>query len=263
MVRGLSFIGFILIILFTLFVKGYAQDDVLRSYMFKGQDYLDKDQYLQAVEEFEKVLKINPDYPDVNKSLCYAYDGLTYIEKDSFYLRIYLNKAIYHCDKAITIKPDSYTFETMAGLCCVLGEHKKSIEYYEKAAEINSESEDKARDYNGIAKGYYFLGEYQKSIQYHNKTIELNPNDSKGYFGVGTCYLSLKQYGQAIGYLEKAIRLNPDYSRAYSAIGDVYYSLGRYKEAKENLLKAKELFQKEGNQDFVRKMEEYLNKLPK
>ncbi len=66
---------------------------------------------------------------------------------------------------------------------------------------------------------------------------------------------------EAILYLQKAIQIDHNYADAYFLLGNTYSLLNKYKEAKGNLEKAKELFEKQGNQERVKATEEALSRL--
>lgn len=67
---------------------------------------------------------------------------------------------------------------------------------------------------------------------------------------------------KAIENYKKSIQIDPSYADGYYGLGIVYISLGQKQKAKENLQKAKSIFQEQGDEASARMVEQYLNQLP-
>ena len=52
-------------------------------------------------------------------------------------------------------------------------------------------------------------GDHKKAIEYYEKALSISPNDSDIYQNMGYAYLRMKDYENSIKYLKKAIELNP------------------------------------------------------
>ncbi len=118
------------------------------------------------------------------------------------------------------------------------GNKETSIEYYNKAIELNPEH---AYAYNNRGNAYRNLKEYEKAIRDYDKAIELNPEDAMAYNNRGVAYGNLKDYEQAISDYDKAIELNPEHATAYNNRGLAYGNLKDYEQAISDYNKAIEL----------------------
>lgn len=134
----------------------------------------------------------------------------------------------------------------------------KAIEFYEKTLALDSS--------NKIALGnigacYNYAGRFEDSIKLGIKAIEIYPDDEKIYFNLGAANAALQRNSEAIGYLNRAIVLKKDFAEAYSNLGVLYYNMNNKELARQNFLKAKEIFNKEGRTELIENIDDYLNKL--
>jgi tetratricopeptide (TPR) repeat protein len=88
---------------------------------------------------------------------------------------------------------------------------------------------------------FYADGKYESAIERYNKAIELNPNSEVAYTNKGSALRMLGRYPEAIAALEKAVALNPQYVLAYNERGAVYSDEEKYDQAIANYDKAIEL----------------------
>ncbi|MDD4182544.1 MAG: tetratricopeptide repeat protein [Candidatus Omnitrophica bacterium] len=181
----------------------------------KGIDYFKEKKYDEAIVEFEKALKIDPNLAEGYYGLGYAY--------------------------------------------CYKNQCEAAIPYFQKAIEL---SPNYADAYNAMGYAYSILGKYDDSINYYLKTLKIKEDNLEALNGLGYSYASTGKYENAISYFKKAIKINPEYAPAYSGLGILYYSLAQFLDSKENFLKARELFKKNNDEQGVKAVEEYLNKLP-
>jgi len=73
-----------------------------------------------------------------------------------------------------------------------------------------------------------------------------------------TLGLTLEEYDKAIINFQKAIDIDRENVEAYDYLGTVYYLLKQKQLARENLLKAKKLYEKQGNQHKIQEIENIL-----
>ena len=94
-------------------------------------------------------------------------------------------------------------------------------------------------------------------INAKEKAVEINPVYADAYGNLGGAWAQLGDYEKAKGYLQQAIEINKDFADAYHNLGSVYYKLGEAGLAKDSFLKAKEIYQRQGNHEGVRIIESY------
>lgn len=167
-------------------------------------------------------------------------------------------QAIAEFKKAIKIRPDFYQAYHNLGLAYAsLNQYQEAKNSFEKTIQINPDS---AETYKSLGKVCIALQKYEDGLSYYTKYIKLNPNDDQVYFDIGMIYNAQGNTEQMIHYFEEAVRVNPNFAEAYSGLGGTYLHLKQYNKARENLQKAKDLFEKQGNYEAALEVEESLNK---
>lgn len=143
-----------------------------------------------------------------------------------------------------------------------LGEHRKALEYLEKALPIAQELRDRgeeARAYAGFGIANYSLGGYRKAIEYGEKALQIaqelgdREKEASVYGNLGLAYDSLGEYRKAIEHHEKALQIVQELGdrekegRVYGDLGNEYGSLGKRRKALECNNKALQIAQELGD----------------
>ena len=108
---------------------------------------------------------------------------------------------------------------------------------------------------------YSMEEKYAEAAASLEKAWEINPKDPDINFNLGVCYFLLNDYQKAIVYLFTTLKLEPEDLQAYELLAKAYYNTGKYQEAKESLLTVKALYQKNGDQDSVTRINNILNSM--
>ena len=108
------------------------------------------------------------------------------------------------------------------------GEHVKAIENYDKAIELNPNSEQ-AWSNKGRTLG--ILGRHEEAIPCYDKAIELNPNYALAWNNKGWSLGELGRHEEAIVCCDKAIEIDPTFAEAWNRKGRTLGALGRHEEA--------------------------------
>jgi len=124
----------VLCAIFLAFSSTFGQE-TLKEAMHKGIGYFQEDKYDYAITEFNKALKIDPNYPEA-----YYYRGFISYLKGSY------DQAISEFNKAIKIKPTlaaaylsrGFAYEKEGKLDQALSDYTKTIEFYPDYAEVYS-----------------------------------------------------------------------------------------------------------------------------
>lgn len=148
-----------------------------KAYNYRGLIcyYLNKGTREQAIRDFDKAIRLNP-----NDASYYYNRGIVY--KISWYDK----QAIDDFNKAIELNPSF------------------AVKAYKNCGDIHL----RRGSNEGISK------RYERAIQFYNKVIELNPNNTEAYFRRGQAYQGLQQYENALKDFDKALELNPDFQLA-------------------------------------------------
>jgi len=228
----------------------------------RGQTYRKMKEYQNAIEDFNKSLELDPEYP-----WAFAQRGLIYFEMKEY------QKALEDFDKAIELYPNFVWYFTQRGLIYFeMKEYQKALEDFDKAIELNPkfagafavrgltyremkeyqkafEDFDKALELDSTLKWaiyqrgltYREMKEYQKALEDFDKALELDPKYAWAFFQRGETYREMKEYQKALEDFDKVIELYPSDSWAFAQKGETYREMKEYQKALENFDKALEL----------------------
>ena len=164
-------------------------------HLFKGVAYYDKDMYDEAIAEYKKAIKINPNYAEAHCVL-----GLVYAYKGGMF-----DEAIAEYKKAIEINPNyAEAHYNLGAVYRRKGMFDEAIAEYKKAIEINPNLAE-AHDSLGLA--YFRKGMYNEAIAEYKKAIEIDPEFAKTHYYLALAYYYKKMYKLAIEQCDKAIEL--------------------------------------------------------
>ena len=157
---------------------------------------------------------------------------------------------------------------TLAACYSDLGENKKAIKAYMKAAKefdfkdcediYNfiaveyenlgdmenalkffilgiSKAEDIDNQYFEIRNCYSILHKMDDGIEFFRKEIDRNPYSVPAWMALGNCYVRLGQLENAIDQFEYALAIDPHYKKGYVDISTAYNELNRFKETIETV----------------------------
>ncbi|WP_085168743.1 tetratricopeptide repeat protein, partial [Brachyspira hyodysenteriae] len=218
-------------------IEKYNDDEYL--YFNRGLEKIESKLYEEAIEDFNKIIELNPKDRDA-----YFFRGLTKTG-----LKLY-EEAIEDFNEAIKLNLKNWESYFARGVSkSSLKLYEEAIEDFNKSIELNSDNEE-AYFNRGIAK--VKLARYEEAIVDFNKTIKLNPKNEKAYFNRGIAKIESKKYGKDIEDFNKAIELNPDNEEAYFNRGIAKVKLARYEEAIVDFNKVIELNPNDENAYLVR-----------
>jgi len=212
------------------------------------------------------------------------------IEKNKDYIKISTGgKDIYYMNKYIKsieeIKPSAVSLESGDSANKTACGLKKGLELASegKFDEAEEQFKKEQSDINGslsvlkeAKKGnitkefaaYLFQGslysmeeKYNEAVASLEKAWEINPKDPDVNFNLGACYFLLNDYEKSIVYLFTALKLEPEDLQAYELLAQAYYNTGKYQQAKESLLTVKTLYQKNGDEDSVTRINNILKSM--
>lgn len=193
-----------------------------------GNDLYVSKRYKEAINAYDKAIKIKPDYV-----VALLYKGGTQLE-----LNRYQNAADTY-KKAAKIKPDSTVAWSNLGLALDhLQEYEDAIAAFDKAIKLKADSPEvlTGRCY-ALAK----LKRYQEAISSCDKAIQLHPDYADAWNNQGYALDQAKQYDAALASFEKAIQFQPDNTEAWANRGLVLEHLERYSDAVASYDKAIQL----------------------
>jgi protein O-mannosyl-transferase len=162
-----------------------------------GATLVQKGKVDEAIINFQKALKIKPDYADTHNNL-----GTALLQKGN------VDEAIVHYQKALEIKPDFMLACYNLGNCLIQkGSVDEAIIQYQKALQIKP---DCAEAYNNL--GYCFIqkGNVDEAITQYQKALQIKPDCATARNGLDNALLKKRSVDEVITQYQKALQINPD-----------------------------------------------------
>lgn len=206
------------------------------------------DQYQEAIQDFDKAIRLIPDDPT------FYYHRGNARQKSGDYVR-----AIQDYNKTLELNPDYAKAYNNRGVAkAAQQDYMGAIQDYTEAIELKEDDADtcynrgnakKALGQDGdakldYAKAYYYWGQefsnrddYQAAVKNFDKSIELKPGYMT-YYARGNAKHKNSDYEGAIQDCEKVIERKPDYAEAYYNLGVTHSSLNNYEVALDHFEKA-------------------------
>jgi len=140
------------------------RDEVIGLYGKRGKIYLKKGEWLNATEDYKKILTLNPNIPEIQNSLALCY------RKTEHYI-----EALYHSSQAIKLNNEyAEAYNNRANINISLEKYNEAIADYTRAIELNPLS---ANVYFNRGSIYFdLLKNKGNAIQDFLKAISINPN---------------------------------------------------------------------------------------
>ena len=209
-------------------------DDAITYYNI-GNIYKEKKEYSLEIKSYQKALTIKPDHAESHNNM-----------GNAFKAKGDLDAAIKNFISAISLKPDFaeayYNLGTVMGQ---QGDSDAAIKNYKKATEIKPQY---FKAHLNIADALRNNGDLKLAIDSYKQAIKINPGYAKTYFNMGITFKEIGDLNAAIESYKEAIKIKFDYAEAYlnmgialSEKGEFDAAISSYKEAikiKPNYAKA-------------------------
>lgn len=203
--------------LVTLYPNDERAQNLLGNTLFGQQNYQ------EAIKQYNKSIAINPEFSQPYNQMGYANRFLGNYDQAEKAFKKYIE----------LIPDDPNPYDSYAELLMKIGEHKKSIDYYEKALEQNRRF---VASYVGIASNYNFMNEHKNARTTLKRLLE-NAHDNgqrrQAYFAMAVSYADQGDFARAIKSLEKQMeyaKMIEDHNNMAfdcNTIGTVLLELGK------------------------------------
>lgn len=178
--------------------------------------------YKEAIECYDRALKVMPD--DYDSLRCKGI-ALFCLERCEEAIKCY--------DRALKIKPDDYDSLRNKGISLFqLKRYREAIECYDRALKFKPDDYDSLRE-KGVALSCMEM--YKESIKFFDRALKIKPDDYNSLRRKGASLHWLKRYKEAIEYYDQALKIKPDDYDSLKGKGIALGFLGMYKEAIESL----------------------------
>ena len=191
----------------------------------KANTFHDLKQYENAIEAYEKVVKIEPNFFQAWNGL-----GKTFYEQKKY------REGLEAYNNAIKLKPDDIEAWKGRGFAQYkLGKYEDASDSFDKALRLDPEQ---PKVWNALGEVFSKLKVYSQAIPAYDRAIELDNDFDLAWNNKGKALHKLHRYKDAAEAYEEAINLKTDNAEAWYNLGNAKASLERYRDAFEAYDKA-------------------------
>lgn len=146
-----------------------------------------------------------------------------YVKQDSLN-KIYLNKAEFHFNLCMDLKPDTfYVYQNLMELYVYTDNFKKAEDLYKKIKEkFDSDSLLNTLS-SSLAEAYSSSKDYKKALTFYEKMSTVDTADNFIRYQIAYLNEMMKDYKKAIKNYNALIKRDSNYIGAYVRLGNIYY----------------------------------------
>ena len=168
-----------------------------------------------AIEEYKKVLKINPHHLEAMRGLGIVYKYSSENEK-----------ALEMFKKAIDEMPFDKVIYNEAASCCIkLNKAEEAKKLLKKAIKLDKEYTEA---HFNLALAHEILDENELAFKVYKKLIEIRPSYIPAYNNLGSLHLREGDPKEALRVFKKILQINPEFLKAILGTALSYDKLGEY-----------------------------------
>jgi tetratricopeptide (TPR) repeat protein len=235
----------------------------------KGIEYAAEGKFQEAADWFKANLKNNKSDSTSISSLAVIKDlnegKITDAYAKSFFTGLNftqngkIDEGLKELQKVIESNPGyPRAYNVVGMLYAAQGDNLKSISYFKKAIEIKPEYSQACFN---LAVLYQSLAQAEDALIYYKKAISLEPNSSDAIINMAALYAALGKYPEAIKYYQNAIELDRNNPELYYNLALTYFMSDQLIKFRDNLLKARELYQQKKDVQGLEKVKSYMDKI--
>lgn len=185
-----------------------------------GEAYMQQGNITEALREFLKAEKLNP-----NDHLLHNDLGLAYMVKERF------EKAEYHFKKAIELKTEFAAAKNNLGTVYLAQKDWDAAiaQFQTVAGDVLYATPHFPLNNMGLA--YYNKKDYASAEKYYQEALELQPEFGLALRGLGKTYIALNKLPEAVSMLEKAVKTAPESADLQMDLANAYHMQGQTQKA--------------------------------
>lgn len=173
----------------------------------EGVKHFSSGQYGKAIESFKEALE-----KDATKRVVWSNLAASYARMDRS------ADAIKAYEKALSLEPaeeapsDAVLCEKIGGLYSEQKNGEKTIEFYQKAAELHKPTnpKDAAFNYYNVGVNQTNLGRKAEAVKSFQKATEADPTLAESYYQLGVTLLGMNKIADSLGHFKKYVEIAPD-----------------------------------------------------
>ncbi len=179
----------------------------------------------EAIETYESILKVNPDYVQAVRRLMYIHSFMSNRERDLHKCQI----GIDYATRLIELTGTAEGYVERGNLYIDLYELEKSVEDCRKAIELDSEA---FYAYNNLGCALLKLRRVDEAIEPLEQIIKMEPeHDALPYLNLAECYVLQNRIEEAIDLYNKVMEIWPKRVGLKEEVANLYCKLNAYDKA--------------------------------
>jgi tetratricopeptide (TPR) repeat protein len=206
----------------------------------------------EAIQIYQQVLRIRPDYPEAHHNLAVALEqsgesnaALEHYEQalrlnpnlgEPYYnMGVALeragntNEAVRHYEHALRVNPhDAPAHYSLANCLLKANRIDDAIRHYEAALLVNP---DYADAHHNLGNAFLQAGRVRDAINQYDLALRLDPRIAEAHYNLGVVLEQVGRIHDAVAHYEQALRLKPDFAEAHCNLANVLRAVGKSTEA--------------------------------
>lgn len=212
--------------------------DIKKRYYDNGEICFNREEYRQAIFEFQKAVEIDKNFKDAHRFVGEAYLKLGDLEKAEKSARDALD-----IDRNYELAQD--LLEKIKQKHKEHGDNYRNRKAYAEALISYQHAiriDDKYKEaYNNLGIVYRNMQEYDRSITAYQKAIDIDGRCQVTHNNLSIVYRKIGEYTEAVNSLNRAIAIKRDYQTAYYNLAYTYFKMENLQAASEAGLEALKL----------------------
>jgi tetratricopeptide (TPR) repeat protein/Zn-dependent protease len=251
------------IVLAILIIIGYGLNSPENKLTQKAKDLVNKQKYLEAIDLFDRIIKINPDNErawsqkayclwclDRNQPAIECFQKALELDPSNNYARMSIgkisfelkeyNQAISYLDRAVELDHQDISAYYYLGLSWLnLDESTLANEMFDRAIQIEANDE---REWSDKAACLWHLDLFDQAVVCYQEVLKLNKNNRYARISIGQILFGLEKYSEAISHLEESIALDFGSIDTYYYLGMSFHKSQKYEQAEDVFDRSLSLF---------------------
>ena len=210
--------------------------NIKMKYYYKGEVYFNREEYDQAIFEFQSAVEIDQDFKGAH-----LYLGKAYFKKLE-------DLEAAEGEVRETLRVHSTYQPAVELLGAIKQKHKErgdgyrnrkayaeAVKSYQQAIRIDNKYKEV---YNNLGTTYWDMKEYSKAISAYQQAISIDERYQGPHNNLGMVYRKIGESAKAVSSLKRAIVINPDYQRAHYNLALIYFETENLQDASKTVIAA-------------------------
>jgi tetratricopeptide (TPR) repeat protein len=197
-----------------------AGEDLAEVYTAMAQIYLERKDFVRAIESYREFLAIDPNNGAAQFNLGLALEATEQYEE-----------ARHAFQAAIQFSPDlTESYLGLAGTCLKLNDSEGAREAYQAYLKVDPDSFTAAF---GLGVACQLSEDYEKAVEHYVVALHKNPESEEVLTNLAGVYTKTGNFQDAENCFRQLLKVRPDSAKAYEGLAYTHYRQGRFDEALE------------------------------